>query len=108
MSIERVNNQDAARAYVQNTDATRVSGASAATPEAGKAGQQAQAQNADSVTLSDSARSLAAAREAVQNAPDVREQNVADIKQQVDSGTYQVPASVLARKMLEASNSDQT
>jgi negative regulator of flagellin synthesis FlgM len=111
MSIERVNNQDAARAYVQSTDATRAAGASTAgvvTQQASKAAQQSQAQTADSVTLSDSARSLAAARDAVQNAPDVREQKVAEIKQHVDSGTYEVPASVLARKMLEASNSEQT
>jgi anti-sigma28 factor (negative regulator of flagellin synthesis) len=33
----------------------------------------------------------------------VREQKVAEIKQQVDSGTYQVPAHVLARKMVDAS-----
>jgi negative regulator of flagellin synthesis FlgM len=108
MSIDRVNNQDAARAYVQNTDATRVAGASSVAQEGGKAALRSQAQSADSVTLSESARALAAARDAVQNAPDVREQKVADIKQQVDSGTYQVPASVLARKMLEGSNPDQT
>jgi len=35
----------------------------------------------------------------------VREQKVADIKQQVSDGTYKVSPKVLARKMLDASNS---
>jgi len=51
--------------------------------------------------LSDSARALAAAREAVQRAMDVREERVADIRKRVSGGTYMVPAQVLARKMLE-------
>ena len=61
------------------------------------------AQSTDSVTLSDSARSVASARTAVQNAPDVRQQKVADIKQQLSDGTYQVSSRVLAGKMLDAS-----
>jgi flagellar biosynthesis anti-sigma factor FlgM len=55
-------------------------------------------------TLSDSARSLAAAREAVRQAVDVREQRVADIRQRVADGTYAVPSRLLARKMLDATN----
>ena len=46
---------------------------------------------------------MAAARDAVSNAPDVRDQKVSQIKQQVSDGTYSVPAKVLARKMLDAS-----
>jgi negative regulator of flagellin synthesis FlgM len=103
MSIDRVSGQDATRAYVQSTDAARTSGASPNAQQADKPKDRHPARSADSVTLSDSARSLAAAREAVQKAPDVREQKVAEIKQQVDSGTYQVPAHVLARKMVDAS-----
>jgi len=37
------------------------------------------------------------------NAPDVRQQRVADIKQQLSDGTYQVSSHVLAGKMLDAS-----
>ena len=48
----------------------------------------------DSVTLSDSAKSLASARAEVEKTPDVREQKVADIKQQLSDGTYQVSARV--------------
>lgn len=102
-SIERVSAQNISRAYVQNADGAQTAG----TP--GKAhkthhNQAAQAPKADSVNLSDSARALAAAREAVHNAPDVREQKVADIKQRVTDGTYQVSAQALAKKMLGGAN----
>ena len=101
MSIERISAQNVSRAYVQQSaDAATATGAH----QAGKAGKHAhQAPKADSVTLSDSARSLAAARQAVQDSPDMREEKVAAIKQQVDTGTYSVPTSVLARKMVDAS-----
>ncbi len=101
-SIDRVSGQDAARTYVQNADVARSGGA----PHAAKAHEHhAQpSKGVDSVTLSASARSLAAAREAVNNAPDVREQKVAEIKQQVTDGTYTVSARALARKMLDTSN----
>jgi flagellar biosynthesis anti-sigma factor FlgM len=56
----------------------------------------------DAVTLSDGARSLAAARYAVQQAPDVRYAKLTDIKQRVQNGTYSVPARALARKMVDA------
>ncbi len=100
-SIDRVSGQEAARTYVQNADVARSGGVA----HAGKA-QKHDAQpskGVDSVTLSDSARTLAAARDAVKNAPDVRDQKVAEIKQQVADGTYSVSARVLARKMLNES-----
>jgi negative regulator of flagellin synthesis FlgM len=99
-SIDRVSAQSVSRAYVQGTDAAQ--SAPAQQPAKHAHAHRTQAQKADSVTLSDSARSLAAAREAVQNAPDVREAKVADIKQRVDSGTYEVSSKVLARKMIDA------
>jgi negative regulator of flagellin synthesis FlgM len=100
-SIDRVSGQEAARTYVQNADVARSGGAS----HAGKAHQHhAQpSKGVDSVTLSESARTLAAARDAVKNAPDVRDQKVAEIKQKVTDGTYTVSARALARKMLNES-----
>jgi len=91
--------------YAQNTDVSRSAAATAAVQPAGKAHHRghAHAQSTDSVTLSDTARSVATARTAVQNAPDVRQQRVADIKQQLSDGTYQVSSRVLAGKMLDAS-----
>jgi negative regulator of flagellin synthesis FlgM len=100
-SIDRVAGQNAASTYIQNADSARQ--ANAAAQQASKNQHRGHARAADEVTLSDSARSMAAAHEAVKAAPDIREQKVADIKQQVDSGTYQVSARVLARKMVEAS-----
>jgi len=61
-------------------------------------------EHASGARLSDSARSLAAARKAVEEAMDVREQRVAEIRQRVADGTYVVPSHTLARKMLGASD----
>ena len=61
-------------------------------------------EHASGATLSDSVRSLAAARKAVEEAIDVREQRVAEIRQRVAEGTYVVPSRALAGKMLGASN----
>jgi negative regulator of flagellin synthesis FlgM len=96
-SIERLSAQNVSRSYVQNADATQ--GVAAARPRHGQ--HRSQAPQADSVNFSDSAKSLASARQAVQDAPDVREQKVTDIKQRVQDGTYAVPSRVLARKMLD-------
>jgi len=104
-SIDRLAGQDAARTYVQNNDAARAAAQAAQQVQKTSNGQR-HAPRADSVTLSDDARSLAAAREIVQQAPDVRAEKVADIKKQVDTGTYHVAAHVLARKMLNIANRD--
>jgi flagellar biosynthesis anti-sigma factor FlgM len=97
-SIDRLTAQDAARTYTHNTDVAR----SGAAQQAAKAHHQAKpAKSADSVTLSDSARSLAAARDVVKSTPDVRDDKVSEIKQKVSDGTYSVSAKVLARKMLD-------
>ena len=98
-SIERLGHHEAARTYLQNAEAARAAGSAA--PKDGEAPAPSGARSPDSVTLSHNARQVAAARDAVQNAPDVREQKVAEIKQRVEDGTYSVPAHVLARKLLD-------
>lgn len=97
-SIDRFS-ADAARSYIASADTTRASAPEAASgqPAASEGGRRP-----DSITLSTNALQLAAARAAVQNVPDIRDTKVAAIKLQVDSGTYSVPAHVLARKMVEA------
>ena len=102
-SINSINPQNISRTYVQNADATQ--GTSGTTRAQHRGGQhrseEAQQQpKTDSVSLSDDAKSLASARQAVQDSPDVRDQKVSEIKQRVQDGTYDVPSSVLARKML--------
>jgi negative regulator of flagellin synthesis FlgM len=105
VSIDRVAAQDAARTYAQNTDATRSAAAHSASQQAASLAKlQSRSNRTDSVTLSDNARSVATARTAVKNSPDVREQKVASIKQQLSDGTYQVSSSVLAHKMMNTSS----
>jgi negative regulator of flagellin synthesis FlgM len=100
MSINGINGQNAASTYIQNADAGRTASANAA-QQGARAQQRGTARAADEVTLSDGARSLAAAQEAVKSAPDIRDEKVAAIKQQIETGTYQVSAHVLARKMVD-------
>jgi negative regulator of flagellin synthesis FlgM len=66
------------------------SGASASTSQSG-----------DTVTLTDSARSLQKIEEAVAKAPVVNASKVAAVKQAVNSGTYKVDAGRVAEKMLQ-------
>ena len=54
----------------------------------------------DSVSISDEARALAAARDAVESAAEVRQDRVDQLRQQIADGTYSVPSSVLAHDIL--------
>ena len=104
MSIERLSQHEAARTYLQNAETARAASAASASDAAAQAGV---ARRPDSVSLSDNARTLATARAAVQQAPDVRDAKVAEIKQRVQDGTYNVPAHLLARKMLPNASANQ-
>ena len=55
----------------------------------------------DTLEISDRARELARARQAVDEAPEVRSEKVADIKKRIEDGTYSVSPKVLARKLLD-------
>jgi negative regulator of flagellin synthesis FlgM len=66
------------------------SAASAPAPQAG-----------DTVTLTNSARSLQLIESAVANAPVVNTAKVAAVKQAINSGTYQVKAGQVADKILQ-------
>jgi negative regulator of flagellin synthesis FlgM len=55
----------------------------------------------DTLTLTDSARSLQKIEEAVAKAPVVDAQKVAAVKQAIDSGTYKVDSNRVAGKMLK-------
>ena len=58
-------------------------------------------QSGDTVTLTDSARSLQKIEEAVAKAPVVNASKVAAVKQAVNSGTYKIDAGRVADKMLQ-------
>ena len=94
MSISQINAQSIqlrAIAALRNTAA-----AASAPAGAGPARQ------ADSVQLSDTARALTQATQAVGGAPDVREDRVAAIKAALASGTYSVDSATLAKAMVRA------
>jgi negative regulator of flagellin synthesis FlgM len=57
----------------------------------------------DKVELSAKAQELQAAREAIQKMDDVDHAKVAEIKAQIEAGTYKIDANKIAGKMLEES-----
>jgi negative regulator of flagellin synthesis FlgM len=60
----------------------------------------------DTVEISDQARELARARQAVDAAPEVRSDKVASIKKRIEDGTYSVSPELLARKLMQQTNTD--
>ena len=58
-------------------------------------------QTGDTLTLTDSARSLQKIEEAVAKAPVVDAQKVAAVKQAIGSGTYKIDANRVAGKLLK-------
>ena len=60
--------------------------------------------SSDTVEISDRSRELARARQAVDAAPDVRADRVAELKKRIEDGTYSVSPELLARKLLEGSD----
>lgn len=57
----------------------------------------------DSVEISAESRTLSRARQAVDSAPDVRADKVAEIKKRIEDGTYSVSPEALAQKLLGGS-----
>ena len=60
------------------------------------------ARQPDAVTISDSARSMAAATKAVTDAPDVREDRVSALKAAISAGTYNIDSRRLASKLVNS------
>jgi negative regulator of flagellin synthesis FlgM len=54
----------------------------------------------DTVEISEQAQEMARAHGAVQDAPDVRADRVAEITRHIEDGTYSVPPEALAAKLL--------
>lgn len=65
-------------------------------PAGRSAGDRADASGEPRVALSDRARNLLAAKQAVDAAPDVRASRVDDLKEQVAAGTYDVQGRLVA------------
>ena len=58
----------------------------------------------DQVEISQTGRDYQIAKQAVSEAPDVREELVNDIKSRIDAGTYEVSGKDFARKVIEKYN----
>lgn len=58
---------------------------------------------ADTVVLSDTAKQLQEAQKKMEAIPDVREDKVAQIKEQIENGTYEINEEKIADKMLKDS-----
>lgn len=54
----------------------------------------------DQIQISSQARSFQVAMKAIQEVPEVRQEKVEAIKQQIESGTYRPSAQDIARKMM--------
>lgn len=58
----------------------------------------------DTLAISDFAKSLQSAKQAVDNAPDIRQSRVDEIMLQMEAGTYNISAKQVADKILENYN----
>lgn len=71
------------------------------TGKAFKAQSSSKAYNSDKVEISRQGRDYQIAKAAVADAPDVREDLVADIKARIANGTYVVSSEAFANKVVE-------
>lgn len=56
---------------------------------------------ADTVVISDAAKRVQEARNQLNDIPDVREEKVAQLRNQIQNGTYQIDADKIAGKMIK-------
>ena len=56
---------------------------------------------ADTVVLSDAAKRVQEARRQLDNIPDVREEKVSQLRNQIQNGTYEINADKIAGKMIK-------
>lgn len=70
------------------------------TANAKKADKAEEVKNRDAYEISQSAKDYQVARKAVSESPDVREDRVAQIKEAIASGTYNVSSQEIAEKMV--------
>ncbi len=82
---ELIQQQKAGEKASQSRDGRQVSGA--ATPE-------------ERVTLSERAKEIQQARQALSELPDVREEKVAELKARIEDGTYRVDGEKVAEKIV--------
>lgn len=91
ISLKQV--QDALRVQLQKTQAHRVDEVKQNRPSLGS----------DQVSLSPESKELQAVRQAVAQAPEVREEKVAELREAIKSGTYKPTGAEIAERMLARS-----
>jgi negative regulator of flagellin synthesis FlgM len=100
MDIDRIGqrqNDPAVTGQSATRRTDRAAGNAQPKPDAATSGAPAQG---DTVEISEHSRALSKAHQAVDAAPDVRSDKVAEIKKRIEDGTYSVSPELLARKML--------
>ena len=73
------------------------------TEPAGEKAAQPQGLKTDTVVISDAAKRIQEAQKQIQAIPDVRAEKVAEIRNQIENGTYQINADQIAGKMIKES-----
>jgi len=108
MSIDRIHNQPPSRSTQADSiqDSASVREAEKRKSSSGSQAAPGSVAQSDSVEISERARELARAQQAVEAAPDVRADKVAELKQRIANGAYEVPAEALADKLLEINGGD--
>lgn len=97
MSINGLGSGDLGRVGVPEST---LRGASGYAPQRASAPADPRLSPSDAVSLSAAAKSLAAAREATRQAPDVRDARVREVKQRLEDGTYTINPDQLARALV--------
>lgn len=92
MNIDKIG-QRGMEAYAPETKPAAEKAPPTLTKELAKAEQ-------DKVSISEAARELQEAQKAVQAAPDVREDKVAELKKQIQQGAYKIPEEAVVEKLL--------
>jgi flagellar biosynthesis anti-sigma factor FlgM len=100
VNIDRVSQNLASGAYGARAKRTGETGASNGVDASESGG----ARSADGLSLSSEGRALSRAQAAVRAAPDVREQLVERLRQQVQSGNYVTKDVEIARLLAEGAN----
>lgn len=100
MNIDRLNQNLASGAYTKRTGRAGDAGSAGASSASGRSAGA----KSDGILLSDQARAVARAQAAVRAAPDVREQLVAELREQIQNGTYQIDDEAVVNRILEGSS----
>jgi negative regulator of flagellin synthesis FlgM len=97
MEITPKNHADMIEAYVNQVQVKTK------TEDAIEKNLQQQAIKADTVVISDTAKRVQEARIQLESIPDTRQEKIAEIKRQIEDGTYEINPDKIANKMIRES-----